>query len=223
MNTRAVSAWRTTMRKIRPTMYKYADQVLRTLNRKNLKVFDKLKLIPLDEVNVVQSVANAYRETAILARKRYFDIIYHAYVFGQDAAGVSETKSVANAKKRVTPDLVLEMMIDYDEVALYQFAHEAERKQQRLVEAMIASHNKPEEIDRALRQWTLQIARYADKSVETGLLLGYKDAGVRQVKWIAIDDEKTCNPCFDRNGKVYPIDGVPPRPHYHCRCELWPV
>jgi SPP1 gp7 family putative phage head morphogenesis protein len=45
-------------------------------------------------------------------------------------------------------------------------------------------------------------------------------AGIEEVEWVAEDDSRTCKICRERNGKVYKIDEIPPKPHYNCRCTL---
>lgn len=203
--------------------FEYADRAIKQMNRVNLRSFGKLKQLKFDELNVVGAVDETYDASIRLAKKRYKEIAIRAFVEAMLLCGYDRKRAEREADDSITEDWLLDMMEEYDPVTLYQFLPEAERKKQRLVEAIIAAHNKGKEIDKALRLWTLQIAHYADKSVVDGTIDGYKEAGVEKVKWIAVDDEKTCPECRKLDGKIFPIDKVPDRPHYHCRCELQPV
>lgn len=44
--------------------------------------------------------------------------------------------------------------------------------------------------------------------------------GVEYVRWITAEDERVCNECGSYHNKIFPIDEVPERPHYGCRCEM---
>lgn len=201
--------------------FEYADRAIRDMNRRNLRAFDRLKQLKFDELNVFSEVEKTYDNSVELAKRRYRQIAVNAYI----AALLLADKKISeeDVEDTITEDWILDMLEEYDPVTLYQFFPEVERKKQRTVEAIIASHDKSEVIDRALRLWTLQITHYADKSVDEATIDGYKDAGVKKVKWVTANDEKVCKICRDRDGKIYPIGKIPPRPHYRCRCELWPV
>ena len=203
--------------------YEYADRAIRDMNRRNLRAFDKLKQLKFDELNVTQSVSKTYADSISLAKKRYWQIATDSYIEALVLAGIDRAKAEDMAEDSITEDWVLDMLEEYDPVTLYQFLPEAERKKQRLIEALIAAHNKSEEVDRALRLWTRQVAHYADQSVVDGTIDGYKDAGVKKVKWVTAEDEKVCRECRKLDGKVFDIDKVPPRLHYHCRCTLTPL
>ena len=193
------------------------------MNKRNLRLFDKLKMLKFDELNSLSLVGKTYDESIRIAKRRYLMIATEAFIEALLLLGYDREKAEEEAEDSITEDWLLDMMEEYDPTTLYQFLPEAERKKQRLVEALIASHDKGSEVDRALRLWTRQIAFYADKSVVDGTIDGYKEAGVEKVKWIAVDDEKTCPECRKLDGKVFPIGKIPPRPHYHCRCELIPI
>lgn len=193
------------------------------MNKRNLRLFDRLKMLKFDELNSLSLVGKTYDDSIRIAKRRYLMIATEAFIEALLLLGYDREKAEEEAEDSITEDWLLDMMEEYDPTTLYQFLPEAERKKQRLIEALIAAHNKGLEVDRALRLWTRQVAFYADKSVVDGTIDGYKEAGVEKVKWIAVDDEKTCPECRKLDGKVFPIDKVPPRVHYHCRCELIPI
>lgn len=203
--------------------YGYADTAIRDMNRRNLRAFDKLKQLRFDNLSIVQTVSKTYSDSIRLAKKRYLQIATDAYIEALVLAGIDRKKAEDMAEDSITEDWLLDMMEEYDPVTLYQFLPEAERKKDRLIEALIAAHNKGQEVDRALRLWTRQIAHYADKSVDKATIDGYEDAGVKKVKWVTAEDEKVCQVCQERDGKIYPINKLPPKPHYHCRCTFAPI
>lgn len=204
-------------------MYEKADAAIREMNRRNLRSFGRLKLLKFDEMNILTAVTKVYNDSVKLAKKRYLQIAIDAYIAAQVLSGRSRREAEAEAEDTITEDWVLDMLEDYDEVTLYQFLPEADRKKQRLVEALIASHKRNAEVDKALRYWTLQVSQYAIKSVDEATLQAYKDAGVKYVKWNTQEDEKVCGVCNPRDGKIYPIDKAPPKAHWSCRCYYTPV
>lgn len=200
--------------------YDTADKAIRDMNRRNLRAFDRLKILPFDELNILRSVKKVYSDSVKLAKKRYLQIARDAYIEALVMAGIDRKKAEKMAEDDITEDWVLDMLEEYDPVTLYQFIPEAERKKDRLVEALIASHNKNEEVDKALRYWTLQVGQYAINSVDEATIDGFKEVGIKEVRWIAQEDGRVCSVCRKRDGKIYPIDQIPPKPHYSCRCYL---
>ena len=203
--------------------YKYADIVIRDMNKRNLRAFDRLKTLKFDELNVFRMVSSVYEQSIELAKKRYLAIVWDAYIAALIEAGIPKSKADDMADDDIMNDWVLDMLEDYDEVTLYRFLPEADRKKDRLVEALIASHNKNEEIDKALKLWSRQVAQFADNAVMMATIHGYKDAGVEKVRWVSEKDERVCPTCDERDGHVYPIDKIPPVPHPRCRCILVPI
>lgn len=204
-------------------MYEKADAAIREMNRKNLRSFGRLKQLRFDELNILTAVTRVYDDSIKLAKKRYYQIAFNAYIAAQVLSGRSKNEAEEEAEDTITEDWVLDMLEDYDEVTLYQFLPEAQRKKQRLVEALIASHKRNAEVDKALRYWTLQVSQYAIKSVDEATLKAYKDAGVKYVMWNTEEDERVCPVCRPLDGKVFPINKAPKKQHYSCRCYLSPV
>ena len=204
-------------------MYDYADEVIKQINRQNLKLFKKLRQLDFDELNIIRAVRSVYVKSYNYVKKRYLEIAFDAYLAAMFACGIDSKTAKKWAAKKIKPDWILDMMEEYDPVTLYQFRPEMDRKRQRVAEALIASHNKGTEVDKALRYWTLQCSHYALKSTDAATMAAYQRAGVKKVQWIAENDEKTCDECWQRNNVVYDINEVPDKPHYLCRCYLRPV
>ena len=203
--------------------YEYADRAIRQINRRNLRLFEKIRALAFDALNIIQTVKSVYSESYNYARKKYLGVAWDAFYEAMIEAGKDVDTAKTQADKHIKPDWILDMLEEYDPVTLYRFKPEMERKRQRLSEALIASHNKSTEVDKALRYWTTQCSHYALKSADQGTIYGYKSAGITKVQWIAENDEKTCDECWQRNGVIYDIDDVPVKPHYLCRCRLRPV
>lgn len=202
-------------------IYDYADRLIKDINRRNLRAFGRLKQLKFDELNIVGEVNKTYDDSVRLVKKRYYQIAIEAYINALIRALIKDAEEMA--EDSITEDWVLDMLEEYDPVTLYQFIPEVERKKQRTIEAIIASHDKGEVIDRALRLWTLQTTHYAIKSVDKATMDAYKAAGVERVMWNTEKDTKVCAVCRERDGMIYPIDKVPDKAHYNCRCYLTPV
>lgn len=203
--------------------YELADKAIRDMNRRNLRAFDRLKTLKFDELNVLRSVKKVYDDSARLAKRRYLEIAEDAFLKAMMLAGATRKEAEEELEDSITEDWVLDMLEDFDALTLYRFDTETERKAARTAESILASVDKNEAIDRALRLWTQQVSQYADNSVFYATIDSFKAAGVKKVRWSSERDGKVCKTCHERDGKVYSINKIPPIPHYHCRCILEPV
>lgn len=200
--------------------YDLADKAIRDMNKRNLRSFDRLKTLKFDEMNIFRTVSEVYEASARIARRRYFSIAYYAYIAAMVEAGIAERDAKKAADESIVEDWIIEMMDEDNETTLYKFNTEKERKMARLTEALTVAHNKIAEIEKALRYWVLQVAEYADLSVFVGTINGFKDAGIKQVRWVSVSDNRVCKECKDRDGSIYPIDDIPSLVHFRCRCIL---
>lgn len=194
-------------------MYEYTDKVIKKLNRQYLRLFNGLKTLKFDELNVMRSVSEVYKKVLKLAKESYIDICLWYY---QD---ITDSK----LSKREATDIVEEILEAYDSVTLYVFNHEVERKKARLFEALLASTNRRKEVNKGLHLWVLQSTQFCDNITDSIVLKSYKDIGIKKVRWVTEKDEKVCSVCHKREGRIYDIDKVPPKTHYNCRCWLEPV
>ena len=201
-------------------IYDGADSAIRDMNRYNLKRFTRLKLAKFDEVDVIRAVRAAWEETEQYAVTRFSEIAVEAYIVAQYRAGVPRVEATRNGQKKINRDWVLEYLEEIDPVTRYRFTAESERKMYRLVEAIVASHSPRQEIDRAMRAWSKQLAQYADLLVDAATIAGYRDAGVLKLMWNTERDDRVCEVCAELDGQVFDIDKYPPKAHWSCRC--WP-
>lgn len=194
-------------------MYEYADTVISYLNGRFIEMFGKLKFLSsFDELNILQSVKELYREADALTREMLYRIAIVAY---ENAGG--EDISV------ITEQWLLEVVLEaYDPTTKYSYITEVERKCSRLFESMVASDNKAAEVDIALRYWSAMVTQYAITTTDAATKRAYEDSGVINVMWVSVKDNKRCKVCKSRDGMVYHIEDVPPKPHIGCRCYLIP-
>ena len=122
-----------------------------------------------------------------------------------------------------------ETLEEYNPVTGYLYYSEADRKRSRLAEALITAvvlGNRPEyhkELKKFANLWHTQTLQYAETMVDKTRIKTFKKNGIKRVKWITQGDEKVCNECKERNGKIYPVDKIPAKPHYNCRCWIEPL
>lgn len=204
-------------------VYAAADKAIQEMNRDAQRDFRKLALADWDEVNVIQTVSRVYRTQAKKARRKYYEVAFEGYLmalylyelYGKDAYRMADDALTAEW---------LDMLLGRpDPVTKYSFDAETERKATRLAEAIEASPAPAQEVEKALRYWSKQLGQYAINATDEAMMQAYEDAGVEEVMWLTAEDERVCAECGPRHGKIYPIDKVPPKPHWGCRCILVPV
>lgn len=192
-------------------MYEYTDVIIRYLNKRFIEVFHRLKsLVSFDELNVLQSTQLIYDELLTITEEKLLALAVYYY-----------NSTVKNAKTQIDRDWLYLLLNDYDPITKYVFMHEVERKRARLVESMVATKN-PGEIDTALRYWSAMVTQYAIEVTDAAVKQAYIDDGVELVVWVTILDDRRCKECEKREGKVYDIKDVPPKPHIGCRCYIVP-
>ena len=184
-------------------MYEYTDKVLLYLRKKFIRLFSKFKtLASFDELNVLQSSKSLYAELQELTIDGLLLIAKEAY-------------KAQNGKlpELITEAWLLGILNEYDPVTKYVYMHEIERKCSRFAESVIASSNKSKEIDTALRYWSDMVSQYAIEITDRATQQAYVDDGVEQVIWVTVKDERRCKECRNRDGKIYDIAKLPPKPH----------
>lgn len=204
-------------------IYDNADKAIRAMNRQNLKEFGKLKLAKWDELNVVRAVGKTYDDSVRMAKRRYYEIAFEAFIVAMLEARIDNKDATQKAEEVITNDWILDMLEEVDPVTLYAFMPETERKKQRLIEALAVATNRNAEIDKALRYWTQQIGQYADNSVFRARLEAFRQTGIEQVIWVTQEDDRVCEDCEPLDGQIFDVDNVPDPPHWGCRCRLIPV
>ena len=211
-------------------MYRLADKLLEQLKKLIRREFNRLGVFGFDELNaprVTQETTSLFDRLMTENSKQYLKVAKDAYANAialAVAAGYKKPDS-----NRINEAWLLGLLTAYNFVSGYLYESEAERKRLRLAEQMMTAkeyQNRTlynDSIRRSANLWWTQAAHYMLESVDTATLDGYKDSGVEKVKWNTNIDGRECKTCRERNGKVYPIDKVPPKAHRNCRCYITPV
>lgn len=203
-------------------MYEATDKGILALNKYFIKIFDKYnRITAFDELNdassgqisdAIESIKNDYKKMVRTAEDQFLEL---ALIYYDE---FSETE-----KTDINRKWVKNFLSEYNPVTKYQFYNEAERKAERFAESLIATNGNRQEIKTALRYWAVQVSQYALDITDRAVLQAYKDNGTKQVKWFTQIDEKVCDICKKRNGKIYDIDKIPDKPHLNCRCYYKPI
>lgn len=142
------------------------------------------------------------------------------------------TMLLRNAKayrQDITEDEVKKWLNEYYIVTQYVYYNELKRKEQRYIETLITlkdndySYNGIDAMTaqkRLARGLKKQIEEYGVMIVDKARTTAFKAQGVSKLKWVSQTDKNVCAECIKRNGKIYKIDKVPPKPHYGCRCYM---
>lgn len=190
--------------------YEYTDKTITYIDKQLIKRYSRLKsLVSFDELNVLNEVNSLYRELYAIIKKSFLILANQVYV--DNLQGKSD--------RSLDEEWVDKLLNGYDPVSKYVFAHEIDRKCARLIESVIASNTKAQEIDAALRSMSFMCRIYADRITDEAVMQAYNDEGEQYVKWIAEKDAKTCSVCKKRDGHIYEIHSVPNDPHPNCRCR----
>lgn len=210
-------------------MYKYLDKLLEIEKKKVRAEFNHLSVMGFDELNVVNTrnaTQDMYDRFLRDNETLYLKAAKDAY---KKAVKAAKTEGFEGKEKEVDGDWLVGMLAGYNLVTGYLYDKEADRKRLRLNEQILTAreYNNRTMFQDGLRKsanlWWTQTAQYGISSVDEATIKGFKDMGVKEVQWIAADDEKTCPTCGARDNKVYKIREIPPKPHYGCRCYIVPV
>ena len=198
-------------------MYEYTDKAIERINRTIQHEFAVLRrtVLAFDEVWLIQDAVNAcYGTIEREVKKTYLDVANAAY------------KDVTDRDSVFTYLWLENFLLGYDPVTKYVFTHEFDRKRARTFEAIVSTKKRGDlqkELKQAMYNLSVQTKQYADEVTDTATLEGYRDSGVRFVRWITEQDNRVCAECNKRQGKIYPVDSVPDKPHIRCRCWLLPA
>lgn len=211
-------------------MYETADRLIAILDKKLRRYINRLDVTGFSELNalVIQ------RETTELIKKLLADNKEAFKKIAEDAiaeAAADIENLTGEEAKRVKADdkYVDEILNQYNEITGYLYYPEADRKRARLSEALIVAlmlldrSKYHDNLRKFANLWHTQTVQYEITITDETRVDIFDRNGIKKVKWNAEHDEKTCKVCRERDGKIYPIDKVPAKPHYNCRCWLTPV
>ena len=211
-------------------MYRLADKLLEQLKKLIRREFNRLGIFGFDELNTHRVTAETVSLFERLMRENerlYLQVAKRAFadaIAAAVAAGYTDPgENIINAS------WVGNLLGAYNFVSGYLYESEAERKRLRLAEQMMTAkeyQNRTQYNDsvrRSANLWWMQAAHYMLESVDKAYLAGLKASGVKKILWHTKVDGHECKVCRERNGAIYDIDKVPPKPHRNCRCEFVPV
>ena len=193
--------------------YDLADKAIELLNKRATKRFEDAKdeaaQHGFDELNVLEVTRTLYQELQADNQSVFLELAQERY---QEAEPHGEEP----------PDLawLLAFLAAYNAVTKVIYDNDVDRKRQYTAEGINSSTAKVTEFRRGLHYWADLTSTYADIVTDESTLKAYRDAGVRRVRWVTAGDERVCETCRERNGKVYSINSIPPKPHRRCRCTF---
>ena len=210
-------------------MYEYLDSLLEAEKKKVRTEFNHLGVMGFDELNVVntrKTTQEMFDRLLSDNEAMYLKAAKNAY---KRSVKTAKTAGYSGEEENVDSSWVLAMLGGYNLVTGYLYDKEADRKRLRLNEQILTAreYNNREMYQDSLRRtanlWWTQTVQYAISAVDEATIKGFKDMGVKEVRWIAADDEKTCPTCGERDNKIYKLNKIPPKPHYGCRCYVVPA
>jgi SPP1 gp7 family putative phage head morphogenesis protein len=196
--------------------YSLADRAIALLKKKAIRRFEDAKSkaagVKFDELNVLGICKKLYAALESDNFKTFLELAIKKYLATEP-----------HGDKEPDDEWLMEYLEYYDPVTKYVYENEVERKRDRLAEAVNASREKAKEFTKGLGYWVQMTAHYADDVSDKATIKAFKDAGITRVMWHTVTDNRVCEDCEDRDGTVYDIDNIPPKPHWGCRCYLTPV
>lgn len=210
-------------------MYKHLDSLLAKVKKKIRTEFNRLGSMGFDELNVVntrKTTAQMYDRLLTANEEAYLKAAIVAY---EKATGSAKDAGFSGEETEIDLDWLLAVLLAYNLVTGYIYGREAERKRLRLNEQILTAREFDDRsvfnssLRRSANLWWTQTLQYGVDVVDEATLQAYRDAGVEYVRWIAVQDERTCEECGPRHMKIYRIDKAPSKTHYGCRCRLEPV
>jgi SPP1 gp7 family putative phage head morphogenesis protein len=203
-------------------MYRLLDKLLATEMKRIRASFNKIGVMGFDELNVVNT-----RKTT---QKMYDGFLKdNEAIYLKVARDAYKRATEGEEKTEINSQWLLGVLAGYNLVTGYLYNREADRKRLRLNEQILTAREYDnrqmlhDSLRRSANLWWTQTSQYGISVVDEATIKGFKDIGIKRVRWIAADDEKTCPTCGGRDNKIYHINRIPPKPHYGCRCYVVPV
>lgn len=193
-------------------MYELTDRTIQRINERISRKFAVIrrKLTSFDEINILRYAREAYREL-------YAEFEEMLLVLAED----TYSRMNGGNKNRINLEWIRSELDSIDPAAKYRFSSEIERMAERLAE-MVESTDTPtkKDFDTEMKKLSLVVGQEAIFITDEALKQAYKDSKVKKVRWMTVHDEKRCGYCWSLNGRIFPIDEVPDKPHRNCRCWI---
>lgn len=187
--------------------YNVLDKRLKKLKTETKRIFSRCKaMVKFDETNTLKLIKAMYKELDALNKEAYLGIAKETY------------KEICEEEDKLNKKWVNETLLDYDPVTKYVYENEVIRKQNRLFESLLASKNKTQDFALAFSLWWRQTSQYGITITDKAVVEAYRKMGYTHLVWNTQRDKRVCEKCKERDGKAYPIDNLPSKVHYGCRC-----
>lgn len=200
-------------------IYRHADAALAKIIPLMESLFQRLSTsVKFDELHVIEArdaTRQMYRQLDMYTREQLKRVIRKAYREAlKEAGGEVDGKIPAAA-------LLAGYLKAYDGVTNYVYDREWARKRDRCWESLISAPDAAAEralLKRAMNLTGRQIQQAADEVTDKARRDAFIAAGVEEVEWVTERDDRVCEICRSREGDIYPIEDIPPKPHPRCRC-----
>lgn len=216
-----------TMRTILP-----ADELNRLEPKYDYRLTDKtiryLTLLIIQEFRKAKGRVGGMTERELI---RYADQLY-GRLYGSVQRSYlklakQQYRSAGGHLGSIDADWVLGVLNDYDPVLKRVFDHEIDRKQGIFIESVLSTANRAGEVDVRMRELSRLVNQGAlditDRAVRQAFDEDDDDDGGSSVYvWITARDEKVCDECHPRHGRLYRKQDIPTK-HPNCRCIVMPV
>ena len=209
--------------------YGLTDLLLAILTTELRKEVNRLDVIGFNELNAprITSLTKEMIERLLKSNRREF--IKIAQGAADEAA--EDLKELGLKVSPIAPDgkYVDGILREYNPITGYLYKAEADRKRARLAEALITAlliasrSDYHKQLHRFADLWHTQTKQYGETMVDKARIDTFKKNGIKRVMWKAENDEKVCEECKARDGKIYLLSEYPGKAHYNCRCWLIPI
>ena len=209
--------------------YGLTDLLLAILKTELRREVNRLDVIGFSELNAprITKLTTEMIERLLKSNRREF--IKIAQGAADEAA--EDLKELGISVVPITPDgkYVDGILREYNPITGYLYKAEADRKRARLAEALITAlliasrSDYHKQLHRFSDLWYTQTKQYGETMVDKARIDTFKKNGIKRVMWKAENDEKVCEECKARDGKIYLLSEYPGKAHYNCRCWLIPI
>lgn len=205
--------------------YEYADKAYDYLLTYVVKEFNRLKskIMSFDEVSILGEVNATYDSLKRITYTKFMELVsaqYEKYFLNDDAT-----------YEGITEEWLYNLLMEVDEITKYSYSNELDRTRQRCFEGLVAAisvetavkSNIEEAINGSMKHYSRMLRQETITLANESAIKAMVDEGDDRVKWITQKDGHVCDKCKKKDGKTYPIDKIPSKPHIGCRCSLCPA
>lgn len=204
--------------------YELADLLITALTTELRREVNRFEVTGFDELNAPRVTKLTKEMVARLLKSNK-----KAYLRIAKRATEEASSEVHGTPIPINGKYVDSMLSEYNPITGYLYFAEADRKRARLAEALIAAILVSSRVEYRTQLkkfavlWKTQTEQYAIDTVDKVRIRTLQKNGVKFVRWETEKDDRVCEECKKRNGKIYPITAIPPKPHYNCRCWVVPI